>query len=198
MRKLDMEHLPPRSLPILKSIGRGGTSLAAFHAALADLDVGHYNLVRLSSVVPRGVHIDASDRASAPTGSWGDRLYCVYGEQRTSIPGQEAWAGVGWIERLDGGGGFLVEHEGESEHAVAADIDASLESMIRMSSLPFGEPGKAVIGVTCVDQPVCALVMAPFHVSAWQFNADTQAPGDPRGRQPSVRAPRPSPPLCAV
>ena len=169
-----MQHFKRRPLPIVKSVGSGGTTLAAFHAALVELNVGHYNLIRLSSVVPRGVHIDASGEAPAPTGSWGDRLYCVYGEQRASIPGQEAWAGIGWIERLDGGGGLLVEHEGESEQAVSSAIDTSLRSMRSISSIPFSEPDRVLVGATCVDRPICALVMAPFYVAPWQF-ADDQA-----------------------
>lgn len=106
-------------IPILKSTGTGGSSLAAFHAALVALELGHYNLIRLSSVVPPGTTVDGSGTATAPSGSWGDRLFCVYAEQRATVIGEEAWAGVGWVHRLDNsGGGLLVEHEGHSEASV--------------------------------------------------------------------------------
>lgn len=170
-----MQHLQRRPLPVLRSVGRSGTTLAAFHAALVELGVGHYNLIRLSSVVPIGVHIDGTGEAPSPVGSWGDRLYCVYAEQRASIPGQEAWAGIGWIQRTDGGGGLLVEHEGESEQAVATAIETSLGSMRRISSAPFSEPEKVLVGATCVDLPVCALVLAPFHLSPWDFTAEPES-----------------------
>jgi len=171
----ELETHTPHTIPILGSTGSGRTELAAFHAALVALDVGHYNLIRLSSVVPPGVQIDGTGVASGPTGGWGDRLYCVYGEQRAAVPGQEAWAGIGWVQRLDGGGGFLVEHEGEDEEMVASAIEASLRDMTRASPGKYSQPQKVVAGTRCIAEPVCALVMAPFVVTPWSFSIDSRS-----------------------
>src|SRR5688572_16746974 len=94
-------------IPILCASGSGGTPLSAFHAALVEVDLGHYNLVRLSSVIPPGTSVDGTGKAPVPAGSWGDRMYCVYAEQHATEIGQQAWAGVGWVQRLDGGGGLF-------------------------------------------------------------------------------------------
>ena len=160
------------TIPILTSVGAADTGLSAFHAALVALGLGHYNLIRLSSVVPPGIVIDGSGSSAVPAGGWGDRLYCVYGEQRATVPGQEAWAGIGWVQRLDAAGGLLVEHEGDSEAAVAAAIDLSLRHMAAASPYDFSEPESVVTGARCVDRPICALVIAPFSITSWGVAAD--------------------------
>ena len=158
-------------MPILKSTGSGRTTLAAFHRALVALDLGHYNLVRLSSVMPPGTVIDETGSVPAPSGDWGDRLYCVFAEQRTSTPGEEAWAGMGWIHRLDdAGGGLLVEHEGGSEAFVADAITASLRDMAGSMDKEFSAPNYVLSGAKCLGEPVCALVIAPFEVTSWELS----------------------------
>lgn len=156
-------------MPILPATGRGSTALAAFHAALSAVHCGHYNLVRLSSVVPLGTRVDVNRGTPALGGDWGDRLYCVYAEQRATAPGDEAWAGIGWVERLDTrGGGLLVEHEGNDEATVTKSIVDSLMDMVRGSRDEYTEPKYVVNGALCQDEPVCSLVIAPFAVVPWE------------------------------
>lgn len=155
-------------MPILKATGTAGTALAAFHNALVAMKLGHYNLIRLSSVLPPGTFIDGTGTRPAPVGDWGDCLYCVYAEQPTSTPGKQAWAGIGWVQRLDSGGGLLVEHEGDSEAFVVDAITTSLKDMTSNSNERFSEPDFVVHGALCIDEPVCALVVAPFEIVPWQ------------------------------
>jgi arginine decarboxylase len=161
-------------LPVLRATCTGATTLAAFHHALTAVDLGHYNLVRLSSVVPPGVGIDPSAATPPPTGVWGDRLFCVYAEQRTSTPGEEAWAGVGWVQRVDGGGGLLVEHEGGSEGFVNEAILTSLRDMVAGEQDAFTEPELVTTGGRCHGEPLCALVIVPFQVVPWVDVARTE------------------------
>jgi arginine decarboxylase len=163
-------------MPILKATGTGGTALSAFHNALVGVNLGHYNLLRLSSVVPPGTLFDSTGTARVPRGNWGDRLYCVYAEQRTCTPGEEAWAGIGWVQRLSGdGGGLMVEHEGGSEAFVTDSILTSLQDMIQDSAEEFSAPHFVVNGAHCTDQPVCSLVIAPFQIEAWHHSAAAPA-----------------------
>lgn len=155
----------PVRLPVLRATCTGGTTLAAFHHALTTLDLGHYNLIRLSSVVPPGVVVDPL--APAPVGNWGDRLYCVYAEQRTSTLGEEAWAGVGWVQRVDGGGGLLVEHEGGSQGFVTEAITTSLLDMVAREPYAFTAPELVITGGRCHGEPLCALVIVPYQVVPW-------------------------------
>ena len=153
-------------LPVLSATATGATPMSAFHRCLTDLGLGYYNLVRLSSVIPPGIGLDAA--AGLQTrGRWGDRLSCVYAEQRASTPGEQAWAGIGWVQRHDGGGGLLVEHEGASEGFVSESVTASLKDMVCGDEDAFGPPESVVVGVRCVDAPVCALVIVPFEIAGW-------------------------------
>ncbi len=155
----------PVRLPVLRATCTGGTTLAAFHHALTTMGVGHYNLVRLSSVLPPGVVVDPL--AQAPSGTWGDRMYCVYAEQRTSTLGEEAWAGVGWVQRVDGGGGLLVEHEGGSEGFVNEAIITSLNDMVAAEPYEFTPPELVITGGRCHGEPLCALVVVCYRVVPW-------------------------------
>ncbi len=154
-------------IPVVHATGTGGTTLAAFHAALEAVDLAHYNLVRLSSVIPPATAVDRTGKAPVPTGGWGDRLYCVYAEQRATTPGEEAWAGIGWVQRLDGKGGLFVEHEGSSEQLVTWAIATSLRDLVAGREEQFSAPDWVVAGAVCTGEPICSLVIAPYETAPW-------------------------------
>lgn len=117
-------------LYVASAIGRARTELAAFDQALIGVGAANFNLVRLSSVIPPRSSVVESARCPHPEAStWGDRLYVVYAEQRTSTPGVAVWAGVGWVQDRQSGQGLFVEHEGDDEWNVRNDITASLEDL---------------------------------------------------------------------
>lgn len=154
-------------LQMAAAVGTGTTELAAFDDALLQVGAANYNLVRLSSVIPPDSQIAGyPGTIPSPGGSWGDRLYVVYAEQRARRPGEEAWAGVGWVQD-ESGRGLFVEHEGGSESGVRSEIDASLAQLQRGRGLAFGRPQQRVIGGTVVDRPICALVLCAFEAEAW-------------------------------
>jgi arginine decarboxylase len=154
-------------IPVLTATGTGATTLAAFHDALVQLDLGHYNLVRLSSVVPPATSVDATGKAPAPVGAWGDRLYCVYAEQRATEIGEQAWTGIGWVQRLDGLGGLFVEHEGTSEQFVANAIQSSLRDLVKGQEDAFSAGEMVLNGAVCTGEPICSMVLAPYETAAW-------------------------------
>jgi arginine decarboxylase len=154
-------------IPVVRASATGGTTLSAFHNALVAVDLGHYNLIRLSSVIPPGTEVDATGKAPVPVGAWGDRMYCVYAAQSASAPGEEAWAGIGWVQRVDGGGGLFVEHEGPSEAYVTNAIRTSLRDLVAGREDDFTGPDWVVNGATCADQPVCSLVIAAYESAPW-------------------------------
>lgn len=150
------------------AVGRGNTELGAFDAALVGAGVANFNLIRLSSVIPpnsRVLQVDTCPFTAA--GGWGDRLYAVYAEQRTSIPGEQAWAGVGWCQDSDTGRGLFVEHEGSAEDEVRANIMASLNDLQSVRGVNFGRPQQVVVGAMCTGSPVCALVICGFATETW-------------------------------
>lgn len=147
--------------------GRGHTKLAAFDAALHMAGVANYNLIRLSSVIPPGSEIVVKKPIENQPGNWGDRLYVVMAEMRVDTPNMEAWAGIGWVQDPETGKGLFVEHEGTNEHSVRRDIKSSLEALMGIRKVDFGEIHMEVIGRTCTHDPVCAMVVAVYKSADW-------------------------------
>lgn len=155
---------------VAKGIGTGPTSLSAFDAALNDVGIANYNLLRLSSVIPPKSEIITHDEKISPEimpGGWGDRLYVVMAEMRVDTPNEEAWAGIGWVQDAETGKGLFVEHEGHSEASVRRDIRQTLEALMATRNVDFGEIHMEVVGRTCTHLPVCAMLVAVYQASDW-------------------------------
>ncbi|MEJ7582977.1 MAG: pyruvoyl-dependent arginine decarboxylase [Acidimicrobiales bacterium] len=161
---------PSLHISVTSGVATGSTKLAAFDAALRQASVGNFNLIRLSSVVPAGAVVSQKPPLQAdPHGSWGDRLYVVLAECRVDAVHQEAWAGIGWVQDNTTGRGLLVEHEGHSRAQVEADINSSLDDLVAgRPGLIVGEKHWLIDGGTCVDDPLCALVVAAFEGDPWR------------------------------
>jgi arginine decarboxylase len=172
-----MTTLRPRpALPIRlsRASGTGPTALAAFDAALRGAGTANFNLVRLSSVIPPASTVAVLDRPLVPRGEWGDKLFVVYAEWRAEEPGDEAWAGIGWLQDPATGRGVFVEHEGPAEDGVRDDIAASLEALrAGRPEVDFGPRHTVVQGATCRDEPVCALVIAVYEADTWRRDGGT-------------------------
>lgn len=147
--------------------GVGPTELSAFDHALVNAGVANFNLIYLSSVLPPGSEVSILEKPLAPIGGWGDRLYVVMAQKRTSQRNQEVWAGIGWMQDPETKKGLLVEHEGHSENEVRSDIKNSLEALAANRNMTFGPIHMHVVGKKCVSLPVCALVVATFESSEW-------------------------------
>lgn len=176
-------------IDIRTATGVGPTSLAAFDAALVEARVANYNLVRLSSVIPPNSQVAAVDSAPNvidltdgaanlaaeramsvtrhPSAQWGHRLYAVWAYQSAELLGEEAWAGVAWVQHPEDGRGLFVEHEGPSETQVREELNASLSSISIARGLQDYEFHSVVVGTRCEGQPVAALVIAPFKNEPW-------------------------------
>lgn len=148
--------------------GEGSTGLSAFDAALRAAGIANFNLVRLSSVIPSGSAVRPVDGAEQLRGGWGDRLYCVYAEQRALVPGDQAWAGIGWVLRSDGSGaGLFVEHEGPDRAGVEAAIRCSLADLVVGRPEEFGPVQLQLAGAVCTGRPTCAVVVASYETQSW-------------------------------
>lgn len=170
------EQLTSLVIPVAGAIGHGSTSLSAFDAALITVGVANFNLVRLSSVIPPASVVTASDpinidlRAGsrvAGTSVWGDRLYAVWAFESAERLGEEAWAGVAWVQDPSDGRGLFVEHEGRSEATVRSELAASLTDLCASRSMEQLEQRSVVVGARCDGTPVGALVLAPYMSEPW-------------------------------
>lgn len=118
---------------VVRGAARGPTALAAYDAALAVANVHDYNLVHVSSVIPKGVAIERVGTAP-DLGPVGGRLTVV--EARATVeskPAQgangthEACAGLGWARAADGRGVFY-EAAGTDPETVQGAIDDGLRA----------------------------------------------------------------------
>ena len=157
------------NIAITQGTGTGPTEMAAFDKALVEAGVANYNLIYLSSIIPAGSKLHKETPKLGAYGEWGDRLYVVMSQARAIKLNEEAWAGIGWMQD-DRGRGMLVEHEGHSESTVRADIVNSLHAFCKNRNKDFGPIHMEVTGITCTDQPVCAMVVAIFEGSGWRSN----------------------------
>jgi arginine decarboxylase len=154
-------------IPVTSAVGRGPTELSAFDAALVRAGVADRNLIYLSSVLPPASRVRPVDRIVGTPGGWGDRLYCVMAQERTSVRGEQAWAGIGWGQDASGRG-LLVEHHAPDEPTLRHLVTNSLDALCRNRGIDLPTRGIAVAGAECVDGPVCALVVAVFEAAAWR------------------------------
>lgn len=145
----------------------GATELAAFDACLLEAGVGNLNLIHLSSVIPPNALV-RRDPVPQPVGGWGDRLYCVMAEKRTSKMGAEAWAGVGWVQEAMSGKGLFAEAYGDSKGEVETLLEKTLTEMTeRRSDTKWDEIDMALAGARCDGPPVCALTIATYCSEPW-------------------------------
>lgn len=151
---------------VTTGVGEASTSLAAFDCALFQAGIGDYNLVVLSSVIPPAANV-LRKQWHAEDEQWGHKLYVVLAEQRAEHPGQEAWAGLGWVQNEEDGRGLFVEHHGHSRQQVEDDIGASLASMCAYRTTSFGAPQMAVVGTSCTGLPACAVAAAVYQSRGW-------------------------------
>lgn len=151
---------------ISSGTGEGNTQLSSFDEALFNAGIANYNLIRLSSVIPPKSVLKIEPYEGNGKDGFGNRLYLVYAEKRESEKGREAWAGIGWVQTLDGRGLF-VEHNGSQQAEVIRMINSSLADMVKYRTDEFGEIHYQVVGVRCEDKPVCALVAAVYESQVW-------------------------------
>jgi len=156
------EYGPPITIRTAKGVGR--TELSAWDDALANAGVANFNLIRLSSVIPRFSTLTFTN--DPVVGNHGDRLYCVYATAVATAPGAEVCAGIGWV-RDDIGRGLFVEHSGSTEKEVLELIQLSLEDMNERRGGGYGEIRSVTVASRWEDRPACALAVATYEVAGW-------------------------------
>lgn len=111
------------SIELVWGSGEGATELSALDAALADAGVHNYNLITLSSVIPKGEPVES---VGSHQGRWdvGDMVGVVLAE-RASTSADHVAAGLGWAHAEEGG--VFFEASGES----ASGVDTRLRRGIR-------------------------------------------------------------------
>lgn len=159
---------------LVSALGKGNTELGAFDNALMEMGICNYNLIRLSSVIPPNAQIIIPGKYETPSSEYGDRLYCVYAEIRSSKVGEALGSCVGWYQH-ENGSGLFVEHEtlGKSEQEVeewlTQQSKETIRDLLRNRNIPIIEENiktHLVVG-TVQKEPLCTFIVAAFKSERW-------------------------------
>lgn len=105
--------------------GEGKTELSAFDAALADAGIHNYNLVTLSSVIPKGGEV-VEVGSHEPEWGVGETVSVILSEMRSSVAGERIAAGLGWATAEEGG--IFYEANSHNTENVEELIHRGIES----------------------------------------------------------------------
>lgn len=108
----------------------GKTLLSAFDKALNKAGIHNFNLIPLSSVIPKNSMVEEVGKAYLSK-EIGDILYVVIAGFSSKKPNAIISAGLGWVQAEQGG--LFIESKGEfSQEECEAEIRAGLSEMLEV------------------------------------------------------------------
>lgn len=108
----------------------GKTLLSAFDKALNKAGIHNFNLIPLSSVIPKNSIVEEVGKAYLSK-EIGDILYVVSASFSSSKPNAVISAGLGWVQAEQGG--LFIESKGEfSQEECEAEIRVGLSEMLEV------------------------------------------------------------------
>lgn len=149
--------------------GQGSTKLAAFDHALWDAGIGNYNLIKISSIIPKNAEIVVQKLRLNET-EIGYKLYVVIASCIEDIPGKEAWAGLGWIRADHNGPGLFMEQVASTREECMRLVKRSLHSVTQYRLEKYSKISSKLCGIQCKQSSVCAIVAALYESEHWLKN----------------------------
>ncbi|MFA4016514.1 MAG: hypothetical protein RUDDFDWM_001624 [Candidatus Fervidibacterota bacterium] len=119
---------------LVKGASEGGTPLNAFDNALIDAGIGDLNLVKVSSIIPKGVNI-VEGKPRIPKGAI---VPCVYVAKVGTMPGEQLVVGLG-IALAEDGFGVIMEAEGDDGKELKDQIRMMLEEAFDVRRLKISK-----------------------------------------------------------
>jgi len=150
-------------------VGEGLTKIAAFDHALCNAGIGNYNLIKISSIVPKNAEI-VVQKLNLNHTEIGYKLYVVLANSIEDVAGKEAWAGLAWMRTESNGHGVFVEQAASTRKKCIALIKKSLRSVAQYRLEKHGEIHTKLCGMKCKKDPVCAVVAAVYESECWREN----------------------------
>ncbi|BEH02296.1 arginine decarboxylase, pyruvoyl-dependent [Brooklawnia propionicigenes] len=169
-----------RMTQCLSGSAHGATKLAAFHAALRAVGMAEANLVRLSSVIPRGWNVTQSQQVPVgmfPPGAIIPAVYSI----AVSDEGCSAAASLAHVVSSSGGGYFAESEPCTYPYEAETSAMRSLLDMIEGDGRVYDEPKCVTASIQSMPgRHACALVIAPFGwLSANSLNEFVEVPREP-------------------
>lgn len=152
----DFAFEPIRTIYLVSGAAEGCTPLNAFDNALIDAGIGDLNLVKVSSIVPKGVRL-VEGKPDIPKGTI---VPCVYVAKVGTISGAQLAVGLG-IATDEDGFGVIMEAEGEDGKELKSQILMMLEEAFEVRGLRINDL-RMVISEHKVCNTGCAVAAAVF------------------------------------
>jgi arginine decarboxylase len=140
--------------------GGGPTGTASYDAALADAGVHNYNLMTVSSVLPRGATVESVGTAP-DLGPVGGRLTVV--QARTTVESGPAVAGIGWATAVEGG--LFYEDSGSDRGAVVDRLERGLARARDLRAWSFDGSDRVLAAGRDEGPSTTAVVLAVYGTS---------------------------------
>ncbi|MCS7254195.1 MAG: arginine decarboxylase, pyruvoyl-dependent [Armatimonadota bacterium] len=121
---------PIRAIYLVSGAAEGCTPLNAFDNALIKAGIGDLNLVKVSSIVPRGVRL-IEGKPNIPKGMI---VPCVYTAKVGSVPGMRLAVALG-VAVAEDGFGVIMEADGEDGKELKSQIGVMLEEAFEVRGL---------------------------------------------------------------
>jgi arginine decarboxylase len=150
-------------IEVVWGIGDAGTALGAFDQALASANAHNYNLVTLSSVIPKGARV--TEPGQLAPGRWdvGDMVAVVLARNTGTEPGEVIAAGLGWHQAAEGG--VFMECAGSTKAECEHELERNLADARATRDWDWQpEPRTRVVETTVEDvgAVVCVAVYRPI------------------------------------
>ncbi|MEA2004344.1 MAG: pyruvoyl-dependent arginine decarboxylase [archaeon] len=152
-------------ITVTHGTGTGKTELSAFDKALHDAGIANYNIITLSSIIPPDTEV-IPEMPDINKDEYGHKLYAILNRKTGTEKGDDACAGLGWMQDKTGKGLF-VEHSSSSEEEVREIIAATFDSMRSYRPELEGEIDYMTAKIRCEKDPVCAIVCAVYKTEKW-------------------------------
>ena len=117
--------------------GEGPTEIASYDAALHEAGISNYNLVQVSSMIPREAGVEVVKKMP-DLGPFGNRLWVV--QAKTTVRGRnkKAVAGLAWA-RGGKAGIFYESSGGDDEENVRKELNQGIEYCKGLRDWEFGD-----------------------------------------------------------
>jgi arginine decarboxylase len=147
--------------------GEGKTEMAAFDSALWDAGIANYNLIKLSSVIPKNADVILK-KLDNNQKEHGHKLYVVTAESHQDRIGRKAVAGLGWVKaNHTKGRGIFVERGGEDRKKVNNFIRKTIASITSHRPEEHGRIETKFSERVCTKDVACAVVVAVYKSEGW-------------------------------
>jgi arginine decarboxylase len=149
-------------IKILSSKAEGKTLTSAFDLALAKVGLQNYNLIKISSIIPKDAKVIEAQEYKNTDKKVGDILHVVISEKVSDVKGQRITCGLGWMLADEGGVFYEESLLDSSKELVEKKLLEGLEDAKKIREWNWIDKPKMEIEELVVEKNGCVIVIAVY------------------------------------